>query len=89
MKSLKPSMRENKRYLLVKGNVGDIEKAILEAIGILGMSKIGLGWIKREKDAAVISINRESMNDVRASFALWPSELQVKMVSGSLKKLKK
>lgn len=89
MKSLRPSMRENKRYLLIKGNVQDIEKAILEAVGILGASKTGLAWIKRENDGAIISINREALNDVRASFALWPSGLSVKKVSGSLKNLKK
>lgn len=89
MKSLKPSMRENKRYLLVKGNVQDIEKAILDAIGVLGTSKTGLGWIKKEKESAIISINREALNDVRASFALWPSEIRVLRVSGSLKKLKR
>ena len=42
MKPFKPSMRENKRYLLVKGkNLREnIEKAILEFIGVFGISKI-------------------------------------------------
>ena len=60
-------MRENKRYLLVKGKVGDIKKAILDFIGVLGMSKTGLSFIKTGKDSVVISINREMVDSVRAS----------------------
>ena len=50
MKSLKPSMRENKRYLSVEGNVEDIEKAILDFVGVLGMSKTGLSWIRKRSN---------------------------------------
>jgi len=89
MKPLKPSMREKKRYLAIRGNVGDIEKAILEFIGVLGMSKTGLGWIKSGKDSAVISVNREALNEVRASFAAFRENIVVKRVSGTLKGLKK
>lgn len=88
MKSLKPSMRENKRYLLVSGKIEDVEKAILDFIGVLGMSKVGLGWIKRGKSSAVISVNREAVNHVRASFAVWPEKISVTRVSGTLKSLK-
>jgi len=87
MKSLKPSMRENKRYLLVKGSVNDVEKAILEFAGILGMSKTGLGFVKSTKDSAIICINREAVDLVRASFVVWPKKIEVEKVSGTLKKL--
>ena len=87
MKSLKPSMRENKRYLLVKGKVSEIEKAILDFIGVLGMSKAGLGWIKKSKDSAIIAVNRGSVDHVRASFAAWPEDIRVLRVSGTLKGL--
>ncbi len=89
MKSLKPSMRENKRYLLVRGKIEDVEKAILDFIGVLGMSKAGLAWIKRGKDSAVISINRGAVNEVRASFVAWPEEIMVVRVSGTIKGLGK
>ncbi|MEN7981950.1 MAG: hypothetical protein ABFQ65_00700 [Nanoarchaeota archaeon] len=48
MKPLKPSARENKRYLLVEGKnlKQNIEKAILEFIGVLGMSQVGLSFIE-------------------------------------------
>ena len=89
MKSLKPSMRENKRYLLVVGaNLKEnVEKAILDFIGVLGMSKAGLSYIKINKNSAVISVNRESVNHVRASLCVWPEKMTVKKVSGTLKGL--
>ncbi|MFH1326935.1 MAG: hypothetical protein ABIH59_02310 [archaeon] len=91
MKPLKPSMKENKRYLLVKGKdlKENIEKSILDFIGVLGMSKVGLSFIKTSKDSTIISINRKSLNHVRASFAAWPEEIRIERVSGTLKGLKK
>ena len=91
MKSLKPSMREKKRYLLIRGDNlrKNARKAILEAIGILGLSKAGFSWIKAGKDLAIIAVNREALNEVRASFAIFPEKISVEKVSGSLKKLRK
>lgn len=82
-------MREKKRYLSVKGKVKDIEKAVLEGIGVLGMSKTSLNWIKSDKKSAVISVNRGAVDSVRACFAMWPEELIVQKVSGTLKGLGK
>jgi RNase P/RNase MRP subunit POP5 len=91
MKPLKPSMRENKRYLLVHGSNlrKNVKKSILEGIGILGLSKTGFSWIKTGEDIAIIAINREALNDVRACFAIFPEKISVTRVSGSLKKLRK
>ena len=89
MKALKPTMRERKRYLLTKGNIKDIERAILEGKGVIGMSKTGLGWIKSGKDSAIISVNREAVDSVRACFALWPKKIWVERVSGTLKGIRK
>ncbi|MBI2043176.1 hypothetical protein HYT25_02195 [Candidatus Pacearchaeota archaeon] len=90
MKTLKPTMRENKRYLLVIGkNLREnIEKAILDFLGILGMSKSGLSFIKTENESAIICINREVINEVRASLAVFPEKIEVKKVSGTLKGLR-
>lgn len=90
LKSLKPSMKENKRYLLVKGkNLNEnIEKAIFDFIGILGMSKTGLYWIKKGKNFAIISINRETLDEIKASFCVFSEEISVENVSGTLKGLK-
>ena len=91
MKSLKPSMRENKRYLLIEGKdlKKNVERAILDFIGVLGFSKIGLEWIKQEKDSGIICINREMVDSVRASLCVFPKKMEVKKVSGTLKGLNK
>lgn len=89
MKSLKPSMRENKRYLKIYGKnlKRNVEKAILEFVGILGMSKVGLSWIKSDSNSAIICINREMVDSVRASLCVFPEKMEVKKVSGTLKGL--
>lgn len=88
MKPLKPSTREKKRYLLVHGKANDIEKAILEGIGILGMSKTGFKFIEKKRDKVIISVNRESVDSVRACFGIWPGNLKVGKVSGTLRALR-
>ena len=88
MKSLRPTLREKKRYLFVKGNPNEIEKAVLDFIGVLGMSKSALAFIKKERDSAVVSINREMLNEIRASLAVSPEKLEVLRVSGTLKGLR-
>ena len=87
MKALRPSMKENKRYLLLQGSnlKSNVEKSILEFIGVLGMSKCGLSWIKHN----ILCINREMVDQIRASFAVSPKKIQVLKVSGTLKGLKK
>ena len=87
MKSLKPSMRENKRYLIVKGDVENVEKAILEFIGVLGMSKTGMSWIKKGKENGILCVNREAVDAVRASLVVWEKKIEVLKVSGTLKGL--
>lgn len=91
MKPLKPSMRENKRYLLVEGKElrKNIEKSILDFIGVLGMSKTGLQFIKEKDNSAVISVNREMVDSIRAALCVWPKKMEVKKVSGTLKGLGK
>ena len=83
-------MRDNKRYLLVNGKnlKENIEKSILEFIGILGMSKARLSFISFKSDSAIISVNREAVDSVRASFAVFPEKIEVKKVSGTLKGLR-
>ncbi len=91
MKPLKPSMKENKRYLLVKGgNLREnVEKAILEFVGVLGLSKCGLNFIKSDKNTVIISVNREAVDSVRASLAVYKEKMEVVKVSGTLRGLRK
>ena len=90
LKPLKPSMKENKRYLSIRGkNLNEnIEIAIFDFIGILGMSKTRLHWIKKGKDFVIISINREALDKVRASFCVFSEKISVENVSGTLKGLR-
>lgn len=91
MKPLKPSARERKRYILVKGkNIKEnIEKAIFDFSGILGFAKSGLKYIKINSKSAIISINRDCLELIRASFAVSKESLEIEKVSGTLKSLKK
>ena len=90
MKSLKPSMREKKRYLLVSGGSKEkIERVILEFIGINGMSKCGLEFVKKRGDKLIIGVNREMVDSVRASLVVFKEKIGVERVSGTLKGLGK
>ena len=82
-KSLKPSLRENKRYLLLEGNISkeDVEKAILDYIGILGFSKAGVMWVGN-----VLAVNRQEVDKVKAGLLV--VGIKVKRVSGTLKGLR-
>ena len=80
-------MRENKRYLLIRGKnlKENVPQAILEFVGKLGYSKTGLSWIKSN----IICVNREAVDSVRASFAVFGEKIEVEKVSGTLKGLGK
>jgi hypothetical protein len=81
---LKSAQRDNRRYLLIDAENDKIEKAILDYIGILGFAKSAYVCVK--KGAKTIgSVRRESLNDVKAAFAL--AGLRVERVSGTLKGL--
>jgi RNase P/RNase MRP subunit POP5 len=86
MKPLIPSHRERKRYLLLKGKnlKKNVYDSIKEFIGILGLSEVSLKWIKKD----VLCINRRSLDKVRASFVVWPEEIKILKVSGSLRGLR-
>ncbi len=85
MKLLKPSIRERKRYLFLEGSFSkkEVEKAIMKYIGILGYSKASPRWIGKN----ILAINRESINEIRASFIFLP-KANIKKISGTLKKLR-
>jgi len=84
-KKLKPSLRENKRYLKIinKASKSDVEKAILDFIGILGYSKAGVVFVK----PGIFAVNRESLNYVKASLAF--AGIKIIRISGTLKGLNK
>jgi len=89
MKPLRPSLREKKRYLYVQGKNlrKNIPSSILDFLGVLGMSEVGLNFIKGGKGYSIISINRESLDKVRASLCVYLEKMEVVKVSGTLKGL--
>jgi len=91
MKSLKPSHRERKRYLLIKGkdvNKKTIEDVILEFIGVLGYAEASPQVIKSKTNSLILAINRKSLDKIRASFVMSKKDLQIVRVSGAVSNLK-
>ena len=86
---LKPSARINRRYLLIEGSKEDIEKVILDYIGILGWAKSSPMFINTKSKSIILAIDRKMINDVRASFEICKEKIKVLKVSGTLKKLEK
>jgi len=85
MKSLISSHREKRRYLLLKGK--DLKKnftnAIKEFVGILGLSEASPMWVKEN----IVSVNRKSLDKVKASLAIYSEKIELIKVSGTLKSL--
>lgn len=91
MKALKPSHKEKKRYLLIKGkdvSKKAVEETILEFIGVLGFAESSPTVIKSGKGRIIISINRKSLDKIRTSFVTSKKDLQIVKVSGAVKNLK-
>ena len=91
MKPLKPSHREKKRYLLIKGkdaNKKNIEEVILEFIGVLGFAESCPEVIKSNKNSIILSINRKSLDKIRTSFVMSKKDLKIVKVSGAVNKVK-
>jgi len=91
MKPLKPSHREKKRYLLIKGkdaNKKNIDETILEYIGVLGYGEASPQVIKFGKEWVVLAINRNSLDKIRASFVMSEKDISIAKVSGSVKNVK-
>ena len=89
MKPLKPSHREKKRYLLIRGKDAskeNIDEAISDYLGALGLVHTSPRLIK-SSNGIIIAINRQMLDKVRASFLVSNKDLQIIKVSGSLKKL--
>jgi RNase P/RNase MRP subunit POP5 len=89
MLKLKSSARESKRYLLIRGRKENIEKAVLDYIGILGWARAAPKFVKTEGKNNILAVNRKEIDKVRGAFALSADKIQVLKVSGTLKGLKK
>lgn len=82
---IKPSAKIKRRYLLLEANKSEVEKAILDYIGILGWAKASPVFLKEK----ILSIDRKELTNVRAAFEASPYKIKTLKVSGTLKGLKK
>lgn len=89
MKNLKPSHRENKRYLLLSGkdvNEENVKNCILEFIGVLGYAEVSPKFIK-EKNKNILAINNKNVDKIRTSFLMSKKDIKIMKISGTIKKL--
>jgi len=75
--------------LIKKSSKLNVEKAILEFIGILGYGKSGIKFIRSDKTKkssdTILAVNRKELNKIKASLVF--KKIQVSKVSGTLKGL--
>ena len=89
MLKLKPSMKINRRYILLEVSKDKIEKVILEYLGILGWAKAAPVFVKRPGKRIVLAVNRKCLDDIKAALAISSEDIKVLKVSGTLKGLSK
>lgn len=82
---LKASQRDNRRYLLVVGKSEEVERAVLDYIGILGFAKSAYVKIKEANGKTICGVRREELEKVKASLAL--AGLNIERISGTLRGL--
>jgi len=86
LKILPPTLRENKRYLLVKSPQIKVEKVLLRFYGEWGWAKAGPQFIK-SGNHLIISIERSFLDSTKSALEL--ANISVLGVSGTINKLKK
>jgi len=74
---------------LINGKKEEVEKAILDYIGILGWAKAAPRFLKTNGKKIILAINRSEINNIRGAFALCADKTEVLRVSGTLKGLDK
>jgi len=84
----KPSAKIKRRYLKIDGKKSEVEKAILDYIGILGWAKASPVFL-RSSPKIILSVERKSVTNVRAAFEVSPYKISTINVSGTLKGLNK
>lgn len=89
MLKLKPSARSKKRYLLLKASKNDVEKAILDYVGILGWAKANPFFVKSSRGRSILAVERKELDKIRGAFAIYVDKIEVLKVSGTLKGLGK
>lgn len=95
---LNPSDRKKKRYFLVRGSEESVRRAFFEFVGVLGVARAELGFVRAERAALesklkkgelVVCVNAEFGEHFRAAVEVCSSELEIVRASGTLKSLLK
>ena len=75
----------------MEGKKEDIEKAILDYIGILGWAKASPAFIKDMRNQfdkkTVLAVNRKELDNVRAALEVSNFNIKILRISGTLKGL--
>jgi len=87
---LKSSARIKRRYILSDSrDKEEIEKIILDYLGILGWAKASPIFLKNRDGGIIFAIDRKEVDNVRAAFEISNSKIKIIRVSGTLKGLEK
>jgi len=88
VKNFPPSLKENNRYLLIKGKKEEFFKIQKEFLGLIDFSEASFKIIDEEKDFFLVKCNVKVLDKIRASFCLYDNSLKIVRVFGTIKKYK-
>jgi len=84
---VKASEKIKRRYILIENSSkNEVEKAILDYIGILGWARSAPIFITN-KYKLILAVDRKETDNVRAAFELYSGKIKIKRVSGTIKGL--
>ena len=87
---LKPSVKIKRRYIIFEAkSEKQIEQAILEGLGTIGWAKASPIFVKENGNKLILSVDRKELNNIRAAIEIYPENIKILRVSGTLKGLKK
>ncbi len=85
-----PSAKIKRVYLLLAAkNRTEVEKAIVDYIGVLGWAKSSPMFIEggKREGRIIFSIDRKEIHNIRAAFESSASQIQIVKISGTIKGL--
>lgn len=82
------TIRTNRRYLFVEASEKEVKDAIIDYIGLFGWANASPIFVAHER-GLIVGVDRKSLVNVRAAFALSTHDIPVLGVSGTLKGIEK
>ena len=86
----RPSARIKRIYLLIDGGSrSEIEKIILDYLGVLGWAKASPIFVEggKKEGRIIIALERREVNNIRAAFEAFSGNLKIIRASGTIKGL--